>query len=351
MLSASGIRLIDEGGAAMAHDMGDETGLRPGEGSRRLSFEQTVPRSLVHRASLAEVYVADSLQTGDDEFTLAVQIPRSHCVWFDRHVPYHDPLATAEAARQGVYVIVHRHIGLPAGLSFSLQRLELSVEDLDGYRDSGSPLQGLLTLRIVKQTRSGGTLGSMTLEGDIAVDGELLVRVGGDVVFLASDDFTALRAYQRRRNRPESAPPPAVGPALDAAACGRLDRRNCVLGEPSADAGARFPLIVDQQHPSFFDHGYDHAPGPLIVEAYRQAAIVSAHRAGALASPVCAVVGLSALFKDFAELDALIEVSAVVDERSNDGTVGVDIALQQFGRELSTGRVTLRPYADAPLPD
>lgn len=334
----------------MARDMGDEAGLRPREGSRRLSFEQTVARSLVHRASLAEVYVADSLQAGEDEFALAVQIPRAHCVWFDRLAPYHDPLATAEAARQGVYVVVHRHIGLPAGLTFSLQRLELSVEDLDGYRDHGSPLQGILTLRIVKRTRSGGTLGAMTLEGDIAVDGELLVRVGGDVVFLASDDFAALRAYQRRRNPPDSAPPPAVGPALDAAACGRLDRRNSVLGEPLADAAGRFALVIDQQHPSFFDHGYDHAPGPLILEAYRQAAIVSAHRAGALASPVCALVGLRATFKDFAELDALIEVSAVVGERSADGTVGCDVALHQFDRELSTARVTLRPYPDAQLP-
>lgn len=333
----------------MAQDMGDdEAGVPPGEGPRRLSFEQTVPRSLVHRAALAEVYVADSLQTGDDEFTLAVQVPRGHCVWFDRRVSYHDPLATAEAARQGVYVIVHRHVGLPAGMTFNLQRLELGVEDLDGYRDTGAPLQGLLTLRVVKQTHSRGALGSMSLDGDIAVDGKLLVRVGGDVVFLAADDFAALRAYHRRRNPPESAPPPAVGPALDPAACGRLDRRNSVLGEAWAEDGTeRFPLVIDERHPSFFDHGYDHAPGPLIVEAYRQAAIVSAHRAGALASPVCALVGLSASFKDFAELDVLIEVSAVVDERSDDGTVAVDVALYQFDKVLSTGRVTLRPYPDA----
>ena len=327
----------------MAEDVGDDNGVQPGDGAQRLSFERTVPRSLVHRAALAEVYVADSLQIAEDEFALAVQVPRAHCVWFDRRVPYHDPLATAEAARQGVYVIVHRHIGLPVGLTFSLQRLELSVEDLDGYRDVGAPLQGILTLRITEQTRSGGTLGSMTLKGDIAVDGEVLVRVGGDVVFLSSDDFAALRAYQRRRNPPESAPPPAVGPALDAAACGRLDRRNSVLGEPPAD-GDRFPLVVDQQHPSFFDHGYDHAPGPLIVEAYRQAAIVAAHGAGALPSPVCALVGLSAFFKDFAELDARIEVSAAVADRSDDGSVAVDVALHQFDKELSTGRVTLRPY-------
>jgi hypothetical protein len=345
MLWASGIRLLDERSAAMAEELGTASGERS-DAAHGLSFEQTVPRSLVHRAALAEVYIADSRQSGDEEFVLAVQVPRAHCVWFDRRVPYHDPLSTAEAGRQGVYVVVHRHVGLPSGLTFSLQRVDVRVEDLDGFRDGGTPLQGILTLRIVKQAQSGGALGSMTLAGEMVVDGRVVVRVGGDLVFLPSEDFTALRAYQRRRNPPESAPPPATGPALQAAASGRLDARNSVLGEPASE-GAAFPLVIDEQHPSFFDHGYDHVPGPLIIEAYRQAAIVSAHRAGALASPVCATVGLDATFKDFAELDARIEVSATVDESSEDGSVAVDVGLRQFGKDLSTGRVRLRPYPDA----
>jgi hypothetical protein len=317
--------------------------------AQELSFEQTVPRSLVHRTALGEVYVADSLQSGDEEYVLAIQIPRAHCVWFDRRVAYHDPLSMAEAARQGAYVVVHRHIGLPPGLTFSLQHLELRVEELAGCRDSlTAPLQGVLTLRIVEQTRNARGLGSMTLAGDIAVDGRVAVRVSGGLVFLASDDFTALRAYQRRRNPPESAPPPASGPPLAAEASGRLDRRNSVLGEPVADGDepVRYPVIIDQQHPSFFDHGYDHVPGPLILEAYRQAAIVLAHGAGALPSPVCALVGLAATFKDFAELDARLEVSAAVDRHPDGGGVAVELALHQFGKELSTARVRLCPYPD-----
>ena len=101
----------------MADDMGGASGPELRGSPHELSFEQTVPRSLVHRVALAEVYVADSLQSGDEEFVLAIQIPRAHCVWFDRRVAYHDPLSMAEAARQGVYVVVHRHIGLPAGLA------------------------------------------------------------------------------------------------------------------------------------------------------------------------------------------------------------------------------------------
>jgi hypothetical protein len=337
--------------------MGDDArpvqhGSRDGTGrlSRELSFEQTVPRGLVHRAALGEVYVADSLQVGEAEFVLAVQVPRAHCVWFDRRVAYHDPLSTAEAARQGVYVVVHRHVGVPPGLTFSLQRLELRVADLDAYRDGGSsPLQGLLTLRLVSQTKHS-SLGSMSFEGDLSVDGAVAMTLRGDLVFLSPDDYAALRAYQRRRNPPETGLPPAGGPALDAAASGRLDRRNSVLGEPAADGATdgetRYPLIVDQHHPSFFDHGYDHVPGPLIVEAYRQAAIVTAHRSGALPSPVVAITGCEAAFTDFAELDSRIECVAAIDERFDDGRVGVKVGLRQFGKDVSTGHVELRPYPD-----
>ena len=344
----------------MATDMRHPNG--PQEGADRsprdLSFEQTVPRSLVHRAALGEVYVADSLQSGDGEFVLAIQIPRAHCVWFDRRVPYHDPLSTAEAARQGVYVVVHRYLGVPDGLPFSLQRLELRVEDLESYRDRASPLQGLLSLRLVEQTRNAGASGTMTFAGSISVDGTVAMAMRGDLVFLSLDDYTALRAYHRRRNPPETAPPAATGPGLEAAAVGRLDRRNSVLGEPavdgpadghadaSADGAVRYPVIVDRGHPSFFDHGYDHAPGPLLVEAYRQAAIVTAHRTGALPSPVAALTRCQAAFTHFAELDARIECSAIVDERVEDGRVGVRVGLLQFGKEIATGHIELAPYPD-----
>ncbi|MDX6720378.1 MAG: 2-oxo-3-(phosphooxy)propyl 3-oxoalkanoate synthase [Solirubrobacteraceae bacterium] len=328
----------------------DTSAVHASRASRELSFEQTVPRGLVHRMALGEVYVADSLKVNDAEFVLAIQIPRAHCVWFDRRVAYHDPLSTAEAARQAVYVVVHRHVGVPPGLTFSLQRLQLRVADLDAYRDRGAPLQGLLTLRLVEQARHGSSLGTMSFEGDLRVDGTVAMTLRGDLVFLSPDDYAALRAYQRRRNPPASWPPPAVGPALDAAASGRRDQRNCVLGEPAAEAASdgaiRYPLIVDQHHPSFFDHGYDHAPGPLIIEAYRQAAIVTAHRGAALPSPVAAIVGCEAAFTDFAELDSAIECTAAVDARFDDGRVGVKVGLHQFGKEVSTGRVELRPYPD-----
>lgn len=311
-----------------------------------LTFEQTVPRRLVHRAALGEVYVTDSAQRGPDEFVVAVQIPRAHCVWFDRLAPYHDPLATAEAARQGVYVVVHRYVGIEQGKLFSLQGLRFCVADLEAYRDHGvAPLEGILTLRREDVEGQRQLVGGMTFSGELAIDGVVAMRMRGDLLVFPRDDYEALREFQREGQARDEREHPAAGPPLDAEAVGRLDRRNSLLGQPTSATGAegklRFPLIVDTQHPAFFDHAYDHVPGPLIVEAYRQAALYAAHRHGALSSPVAALTACEATFTDFAELDARVEVEAELAERNG---LTVAVALRQFGKTISAGCVELQPY-------
>jgi A-factor biosynthesis hotdog domain len=318
-------------------------------GETELSFEQTVPRADAHRRALGEVFVTDSVQTADDEFLLAVQIPRAHSLWFDRLAPYHDPLSTAEAARQAAFVVVHRHVGLPHGLPFSLRRFEFHVEDLDAYRDDArSPLEGILRFRLAGHDKRDGGVGSLSYQGSLTIDGSLAMTVGGDIVFLPRTDYEALRAYQRRRRRVENHRPAACPEPIDAELVGRLDRRNVVIAEASrsgaADAEVRYPLVVDRTHPSFFDHDYDHVPGPLIAEAYREAAIVTATRAGALTSPVAAMTSCDATFAGFAEFEATIDCSASVGAVSDEGRVTVQVGLHQFEERIATGEVEVMPF-------
>lgn len=317
--------------------------------SAHLTFDQTVPRGLVHRAALSEVYVADSMQTSDDEYVLSVQVPRAHCVWFDRRVPYHDPLATGEAARQGVYVVVHRHLGIPAELTFSLRGLELQVTDLECYRDCGTaPLQGLLTLRLVERRDHDGRFGAMTFIGGVAIEGRVAMTLRGELAFFSREDHAALREFQRRRTRTRPTRSSICRLALPPEAVGRRDQRNCLLAaptEPGKPRGElRFPVLVDQHHPCYFDHAYDHVPGPLIIEAYRQAAVVTAHRCEALETPLAAVVGCRAAFSDFAELDVDLECAAAFRAPAGPGPIAVDVRLLQFGRAISLGSVELAPY-------
>lgn len=315
----------------------------------RLTFDRTVPRAIAHRRAVGEVFVTDSGRLSDDEFLLAWQIPRAHALWGDRPAPYHDPFSVAEAARQASFVVVHRHLDIPLDLPFTLQRFAFQVSDLEALRDNErSPIQGLLTYRLTDRQFRAGQLGSMTINGEIEVDDKPVMTISGDVVFMSRDDYKALRTFQRSQKLRREIAPWKPAEALAPALVGRADRRNVVIGEPSVlsfPAGLlRYPLVIDRSHPSYFDHDYDHVPGPFIVEGFRQAGLLAASRAGALPSPVAALTGLTTTFADFGEFEAPLDYSAEV-AAAGEGKVNVRVGLHQFGSEIAEGRIELTPYA------
>ncbi|KAF1370410.1 hypothetical protein FHR25_001339 [Yokenella regensburgei] len=57
---------------------------------------------------------------------------------------------------------------------------------------------------------------------------------------------------------------------------GRQLPQNVVVGNADMhDGGVTTTVIVDQDHPSIFDHPLDHVPGMLLMEAYRQTALLA----------------------------------------------------------------------------
>lgn len=313
-----------------------------------LTFERTVPRATAHRRAVGEVFVTDSARTGDDAFLLAWQIPRAHSLWGDRTGDLHDPFATAEAARQGCFVVLHRHLGIPLDLPFSLQRFEFQVNGgLEPYRDDRrTPLQGLLRYHVGQKEFRGGELGSMRIHGELEIDGVPAMTISGDIVFLSRGDYQALRTFQRSRKPLAGIEPWKPATPVAAASVGRRDVRNVVVGEPvrpSLPARAlRYPLVIDRGHPSYFDHEYDHVPGPFIVEGFRQAGILAACGSGALVSPAAAMTGLTATFADFGEFEAPLEYSTEVVPGS-EGRANVRVGLHQFGARIAEGLVELTP--------
>ena len=309
---------------------------------QRLRFEQTVPRALAHRRGVGEVYVCDSTQIEDERFLLALQVPRAHSLWFDRRGPHHDPFSVAEACRQGAFVVVHRYLRIPQGLPFSLQRVEFRVEDVDVYRDDGvAPLEAVCDLRLEESHREGDALRAMSFSGELTIGDSPAMSMGGGLVFLPSDDYEVLRSHQRARKERDGGGGRAAVEPIEPHLVGRRDERNVVIGEPAEEGGElRFPIVVDEAHPFFFDHAQDHLPGPLIVEAYRQAAIAAATRSGELASPVTVAAGCRASFSDFAELDADTQCAASV-RGAEGGRVTVEVALLQLGGRIAEAEVEL----------
>lgn len=303
----------------------------------RLGFDQTVPRAIAHRQAVGEVFVTDSAAGSDGTYLIAIQLPRAHSLWFDRLARFHDTFSTAEAARQGSFVVLHRYFDVPVGLPFSLRRWSFRIADLDAYRDDErTPLQGVLVYRVTDRGRADAGFGDMTLYGELTIGDRVAMALDGDVVFFTTDDYQALRAYQQS-TKPAVEPYPDP-PKLDPALVGRSDPRNVVLGE--ADEG--FQYVIDLSHPSYFDHAYDHVPGPFIVEGFRQAALVTAVREGALPSPVAAVTACATTFGGFAEFGAPLTTTAEVTGREG-GRATVALALHQYGRRLADATIELTP--------
>ncbi|WP_371530897.1 hypothetical protein OG302_37600 [Streptomyces sp. NBC_01283] len=319
-----------------------------------LAFEQTVPRSLAHRRQVGEVFVTDSAQGSDDDFHLSFQIPRAHSLWSDQRSGFHDPLASAEAARQSIFVLLHRHVGVPVGLPFSLQRITLRVTDPQAYATDGtSALQGYLHYRVAERQGKGSDVVSMVLEGVMEIGGRPAMTLSAVLAFMSQDDYDIFRAFQRAQKPVADARLTPVR-RLEAPTVGRENPRNVVIGLPerearTLDSAFSFLLAADPHHPAFFDHEYDHVPGPLMVEGMRQAAVAAACRAGAMATPHALAVGCEAAFLDFAEFEGDLVHEAEVGAPGADGRIPVAVVLRQFGKPVVEGRIDLLPDA-APRP-
>jgi A-factor biosynthesis hotdog domain len=306
-----------------------------------LSFDRTVPRELAHRAAVGEVFVCDSARAGEDEFLLAVQLSRSHRMWSDRRYAYHDPLHTAEAGRQGLFVLLHRYFDVPHGLPMVLRQIGLDVHDLEAYRDGGrAPLDAVFRVRLTDQRYRGGALLGMAFRGDLTVGDAPAMTMTGDIMMLQRGDYDVLRAHARARKGIRDAGSAAPPKPLDPALLGRYDERNVVIGDVTGEG--RYPILVDQRHPCFFDHPLDHVPGPLILEAYRQAALVTAYRSGALPSPVAALTRCHVNFADYAEFEAPVECTAAVSA-TTPTHVALDLALYQYGTRIAEATLALTP--------
>ncbi|MFE1594151.1 AfsA-related hotdog domain-containing protein [Nocardia sp. NPDC058705] len=307
-----------------------------------LGFEQLVPAALAHRRGLAEVYVADTAIVGSSEFLVAVQVPRAHSLWFDRLVAYHDPFSAVEAVRQALLVVGQRHLGVPADAPASLQRMSFAVEDLSAFRDSErDPFEGIVRLRPGAAGTGRGYYHDVSFDATLTVRGVLAMTVRGSGITFpreAYDEFRELQQGKRATLAPVSARPVRrLPPEL----VGRRDPRNVVLARNTAQ---ELVVVVDRAHPSFFDHQYDHVPGPLLLEVFRQAAVVAATAAGLLETPVAAVIDVEAQFTDFAELDAEITCTTAAVGDIDLDEITVEVALHQYGNRIALAHVELAHY-------
>ncbi|SEO46211.1 ScbA/BarX family gamma-butyrolactone biosynthesis protein [Amycolatopsis saalfeldensis] len=295
---------------------------------RVVDFQQTIPRSLVHRAAVSEVFVTDLNILGSDRFEVGAQWPRRHSFFGPCTPSSHDPMLYAETCRQAGLLIAHRAYGVPQGHSFLSDSKTYAVDEA-GLATTGRPIDVVLQVT-THDVKYRGRNGGMRLEFECYRDGQLVGTGTDDARWVCS------AVYRRLRGRHFAATPfqaivlPTVAPAL----VGR-DRAEDVLVAETAEPGV-WSLQFDPDHAVLFDHAVDHVPGMMLVEAARQVALLK------VGDPRALPVRASFEFKSYVEFDADCLMVAEDVETAGDGTRVVRVVFEQDGVAAAVGTLAMR---------
>lgn len=301
------------------------------DGSPRLTT--TVPRELVHRAALSEVFITGWKKAGGEaEFELSAQWPRCHSFFTPPASTHHRPMLVAETIRQAVFVLAHAEFGIPLGHHFVMSDLDYSTSR-DGLRVGRVPTDIRLEARCSRlRSRGSQVTGFRT---DLTLyHGEAPVASGGGT-------FDSVRPAVYRRLRADRHTAGASGlplpPALSPEFAGRTSPLDVVL--TPARSEREWLLRVDTAHPTMFDHAVDHVPGMVLIEAACQAASALAHPAPFHADT------MTASFSRYAELDTPCTVTA--EPWPTGGAATPDQVLvtgRQNGEQIFSTRLRRRPH-------
>lgn len=293
-----------------------------------LHWDHTIDRALVHRNSIAEVLLTDLIRLDQTELLVAAQWPRSHRVYRPDDYGRHDPMLILESIRQTGLAVSHYAFGV----GFDQQSLMRDVGFVLDQRSEPRALLSSTNLAIAVRCRDlitrADRLRGMTIELSFIADGLPFATGQGTVRWISAQSYSALRARTGVRLdwdqlRWSSVIPPRAASSVRAA--------DDVLLSRSTGLGTRRRLVVPLDHPVYFDHPLDHAPGMLLIDAAWQAVV---EQRGDGARLVACTLDCSA----FTELG--LDTDIVLRQVSSDTT---DFVVQQQGRQTASGSLRAAP--------
>ncbi|MFI6099272.1 ScbA/BarX family gamma-butyrolactone biosynthesis protein [Lentzea sp. NPDC051213] len=286
-------------------------------------FDQTIPRHLVHRAAVSEVFLTDLRVTDETTFQVGAQWPRDHSFYRLRRTDRHDPMLLAETIRQAVLLIAHQVFEVPLDWKFVSLEKTWGVTP-EGLEMDGRPANILLSMTChdIKRTKRGVT--GMRVEIGCYRDG---VRIGGGELRWSC---VSPATYSRLRGGKDTQVPAAsaLGVPVSGYLIGRERPRDVVLS--AMPGGHTWQLRVDQTHPVLFDHPVDHVPGMVLMEAARQVAQLTVGEPDSLPVRCCFT------FDRYVELDAPTVVTALPAPPAIRGNRGVRVVFDQDGSTVAT---------------
>ncbi|MEV7203438.1 ScbA/BarX family gamma-butyrolactone biosynthesis protein [Streptomyces griseoluteus] len=291
---------------------------------------ETVYADFTHKTNPDETLLRSWRRTGTDTFTVTAAWPAAHRFYVSR-LGLYDPLLLSETVRQTLPLLSHGAYRVPFGHQLLWKDFSWTLDPAAALAD-GDPAELELHIHCHEVTYRRERASAISATVEVERAGRHLATAHSRFTIQDRTVYNRLRgAYADATAATARAVP--LPPPAGLSPFGRDRFEDVVLA--ATDRPDHWQLRVDTTHPVLFDHLVDHAPGMLLLEAARQAALATAHP-----HPM-AVTGMDSDFVRYAEMDA---PCLLVTERLTDPD-RVRVSAHQHDREIFTSLVTL---AEAP---
>jgi len=315
-----------------------------------LSVEQTVPRSLVHKRSLENVFLTEVRPRGENHFVCAGRIPTVHRFFNDTgRTPQKDILFYTELGQQASLAISHTFLGVSKEDIVVFEQSQAWMRDVAWRSGQHSTADSVITEITIHETETRKS------KAVSRVVGEQIMSIGGQQVFHGMGAWTIQPAALFRRlrkmsqqNLQASTESPLQDVGFELSRLMHIVRDSVVIFVPISNVDrTQFvtSLIVDDTHRYFFDHPCDHVPGMLLLEGCMQLAQAAVSKRTSVPRHQIAVSAYDVDFRQFVECDAPVKMAAQFPEPPNKSDnrqpTNVEIAFSQKNVLCGTATVTV----------
>jgi 2-oxo-3-(phosphooxy)propyl 3-oxoalkanoate synthase len=305
----------------------------------QLSFEQTVPRSLVHKRSLENVLLTEVRSRAEDHFMCGGRIPTAHRFFNDgRRTPRKDVLFYTELGRQASLAISHSFLGISKDDVFIFEQSQAWIEAAalkSALQPSSDSVITEIRVREIKRRRNYA-VSRVVAEQVMSIDGEQVFKGTGAWTVQPAALFERLRAMSKPRAAERVEIPQNFRKTLGG---------NTVIFVPKSNEDRTefvTSLVIDQTHSYFFDHPCDHVPGMLLLEGCTQLAQAAVARSTRVPPRQLTVTAYDVNFRQFVECDRPVTLTAQLDRPGvGQGQDAVDVRVSISQQDVQCGTATV----------
>ncbi|CAL9618385.1 AfsA-related hotdog domain-containing protein [Streptomyces sp. enrichment culture] len=314
------------------------------------------PLHLLYRPETPEGFLLDATAPAEQHFVLSAELPRGHPTFNDGPGGFHDLLFVAECLRQATHFVAHQYFRVPADRPAVFVSSGLDVLRLAPWRDSGGPAHVSLDITLTPLDVVHGIPRGLDCRGAVAIEGVACGSARARLMFLMPKVYESHRALGRRESLYSTSPatPRAAagtgGPEPAAVQPGRVGRGrpdNVVVGPPRGAFDGEFvlPVVVAPEHEVFRARPGGHVPGPVFLEASRQATLIAAAELHGFEAAHTVLTRWQASFRGFGDADLPMTCTVAADDPARDAagrpSARTRLAFSQGSRVLCTASATL----------